>query len=119
MRTNGGFSLLELVASIAIISIGIVTVLQAFSYCTNIAGLSCDLVDAVLLAEDKLQELEFKKQEKLLSQGILSSADTFGKFERRYSLTRFPEQDMEKLDIEISWLRTKRKERLTATTYLR
>lgn len=118
-RVKRGFSMLELVIAIAMISISLVTVLQAFSYSTNIARLSSELENAVLLAEDKFQEFESKEQKKRLTQGYLEGKDSIGKFQRSYSLSKIPEQDMYRLDLEVSWTRSKSREKITAATYLR
>jgi len=111
--------MLELVVAIAVISISLVTVLEAFSYSTNTARFSSELTAAVSLLEDKFQELEFKEQKKRLIQQPLEGSDFIGKFQRRYSMTKMPEQDMYRLDLEVSWARPKGREKINAATYLK
>ena len=51
------FSLLELIVAVAILSVGITVVLQAISSSAAATGLSNDIINAVFLAKDKIQEL--------------------------------------------------------------
>lgn len=118
-RARRGFSMLELVIAIAVISISLVTALEAFSYSTNIAKLSGELENALFFAEDKLQELESKEQKKRLTQSPLAGSDFSGKFQRSYSLSKIAEQDIYRLDLEVSWARSKGREKINAATYLK
>ena len=64
--SNRAFSLIELFVAVAILAVGITTILQAMGHSARVTGLSGDIVSALLLAEDKIQELEFKEKNKLL-----------------------------------------------------
>lgn len=116
---NNAFSLLELIIAVAILSIGIIIVLEALSYSTRMAGLSCDIIDAVLLAEDKMQELEFKEEQNLTNK---ESGEIIGKkegFDWKYTLNLEPDLNLYKLSFNIKWLRANREEGLDLNTYLR
>lgn len=55
-------SLIELLVAITILSVGIVTALQALSISSRVAGLSFKMTKEILLTEDKMQEEEFKEK---------------------------------------------------------
>ncbi len=113
------FSLVELVISIAILSVGITVVLQALSFSARMSGLSCDIINAVFLAEDKLQELEFKEKQNLIDKQPSEIKDKSSKFDWSYLLTPDPKFNLNKLLFDISWQAANRKEELVLNTYLR
>lgn len=114
---NSAFSLLELIIGVAILSIGIVVILQAFSFSARIAGLSCDIIDAVFLAEDKIQELEFKERQNLIINEIVR--DKKGKFEWGYEVNLDSGVNLHRLSLDIGWQKLNRKEELKFNTLLR
>lgn len=115
--SNNGFSLLELIIGIAILSIGIVVILQALSFSARIAGLSRDIIDAVFLAEDKIQELEFKERQNLIINEIVR--DKKGKFEWGYEVNLDSAVNLHRLSLDIGWQKLNRKEELKFNTLLR
>ncbi|MBF0485092.1 MAG: prepilin-type N-terminal cleavage/methylation domain-containing protein, partial [Candidatus Omnitrophica bacterium] len=76
---NNGFTLIEVIIAVGILSAGVVVVLQAISFSGQMSGFSNDTVQAVLLAEDKLQDLEISEKKKSLVPG--SVKDKNDKFE--------------------------------------
>lgn len=112
------FSLLEVIITVAILSTGIVVILQALCFCARVTGLSCDITNAVFLAEDKLQELEFKESNNKLAEGQQES-DKKDKFAWNYTIGSEPDSKLYKLDLDITWQRLNRQERLSLNTYLR
>lgn len=112
------FSLLELIIAIAILSIGITTILQAFSFCARAAGISCDVINAVFLSKDRLQELEFKERLRQLSQEPRETKGKQNKFSWVQTLDVDPESGLYNLNLTIHWERSKKKEALTTTTCL-
>jgi len=117
---NNGISLLELVITIAILSLGIIVILQAFAFSTRATGLSCDIINAVFLAEDKVQELEFKEKQNLINEEPTQLRDTKDKFIWEYSLNNLaPDLNLYKLNLSISWQKLNREERISLSTYLR
>lgn len=116
---NSAFSLLELMITVAILSIGIVVVLQAFSYASRMTGLSCDIINAVFLAEDKVQELEFKEKQGLINKEPAEVKDKKDKFSWGYALSLEPDLNLYKLNFDITWQRANREEGLDLNTYLR
>lgn len=118
-RSNKAFSLLELIISIAILSTGIVIILQALSFSARVTGLSCDIVNAVLLAEDKLQDFEFKEKHNLLTKEPNAAAGEADKFKWQYTLSPVSGLALSKLDLRFRWQRAKKEENLDLSTYLR
>lgn len=118
-RKNKAFSLLELIITIAILSAGITIVLQALSFSSRITGLSNDIVKAVFLAEDKLQELDFKEKQGLIQQEPVEKSGIYDKFQWKDSLSLDPELNLYKLDLTVNWQRAGRKEEINVETYLK
>lgn len=114
-----GFSLLELIISIAILSAGITVLLQSFSFSSRITGLSNDIIRGVFLAEDKLQELEFKEKQGLINREPALNSDVSGKFKWSDELEFDPDLGLYKLDFMINWQRANRIEEINIKTYLK
>lgn len=113
------FSLVELLISVAVLSSGIVVVLQALLYAGRVAGLSSDMVEAAFLAEDKLQELEFKEKQGILANEPAVAEGKKDKFNWEYRLNLDPQATLYQLELDISWMRPERQESLKVATYLR
>ena len=116
---NKAFSLLELIITVAILSTGIVVVLQTFSYSARMTGLSGDIINAVFLAEDKLQELGYKERRRLIEKEPPQVKDKKDKFEWGYNITLDQDLDLYRLDFDVSWQRANRQEDLQLNTYLK
>ncbi len=122
MYWRGGkraFSFVELLVATAILSIGIVTILQALSFTGRVAGLTFDIVNAVFLCEDKMQEWEFIEKRGLIDKEPRGEAGTLGKFYWQYALNLNPDLNLYYLNFNVSWERAKRQERISLSTYLR
>lgn len=59
-RTRDAFTLIEVIVSISILSLGLVVILQWFGHSLNILRLSQDYVKANLILESKMAEIEMK-----------------------------------------------------------
>lgn len=116
---NKGFSLLELIITIAILASGITVILQAFSFSSRTTGLSNDIIKAVFLAEDKLQELDFEERQGLISQEPPENNGISDKFQWNNSLVLDPDLNLYKLNFTISWQRAGRAEEINTKTYLK
>lgn len=117
---NKAFSLLEVIITVSILSIGIVIILEAFSFSARVTGLSCDITRAVFLSEDKIQKLEFKERRNQVTNEQQSGKND--KFIWSYSIGLEPAHSalrLYKLDFNISWERLSRQERINLTTYLK
>ncbi len=114
------FSLIELLVAIAILSVGIVTALQALSVSSRIAALSFDLVNANFLAENKMQEWEFKEKQGLINEELPAAEEKIGKFTCQYALNNLsPDLPLYHLNFNIIWERANRQEKISLNTYLR
>ena len=113
------FSLLELVISLGVLVSGITVVMQAFSYSAYIGGLSGDTLAAVRLAEDKLQELEFKENHALLKDVPLNDSGNIDNFQWQYALNFLDSPKLYKLNLDISWKRQNKERAISFNTYLR
>ena len=116
---NLGISLLEVIIAIAILSVGIVAVMEAIVFSTGAAGLSCDVVSAVFLAEDKLQELEYKEVNSLISNEPEESEGTRDKFSWKRTLKLDPGVGLYVMDMEMRWKTKSRQESFGVETYFR
>lgn len=113
-KKNKGFSLLEVVITVAILSVGIILIMQAFSYSACLTGLSYDMIRAVFLSQDKMQEMEFKERLGLAIEGL---SDTKDKFEYGFTLGSGPVDSLGQLDFKIKWQRRNRNEEINLNTY--
>jgi len=116
---NKAFSLLELIITIAILSAGITVMLQAISFSSRTTGLSNDIIRTVFLAEDKLQELEFKEKQGLISQEPALKVGISDKFHWKNDLIFDPDLNLYKLNFTINWQRGNRNEEINSKTYLK
>lgn len=115
---NKGFSLLEVLIGVAVLSGGITVILQAFIFCGRTTGASCDTVRGIFLAEDKMQELEFKTNNQIITEPV-SQAGQYDGFRWEYRL--FEEEDkagLYKMDLEVRWGKPVREQNLELTSWL-
>lgn len=112
-----GFSLLEAVIAIAVLSVGIISVLEALSFSARSTGLASDMVNAVFLAEDKMQELEFSPKISPLT--ATEAEGRKDKFTWSYSLNLDSDLKLYQLQFNTEWQRANRQEELALATYLR
>lgn len=113
------FSLIELLVATAILSVGIVAVLQALSFLGRVAGLSFDIANAILLTENKMQEWEFKEKQGMISNEPKEGKGTVDKFDWEYILNFEPDLKLYSLNFNIGWKRAERQEKINLNTYLR
>ncbi|MCM8780834.1 MAG: prepilin-type N-terminal cleavage/methylation domain-containing protein [Candidatus Omnitrophica bacterium] len=113
---NRGFSLLEVTIMVAILAIGTTVVLQTISFSARMAGVSADVCEAIFLAEDIIQDLEFKEKKSLIREESVS--DRKEKFDYRYSIAS-TEPGMFKFNLDIHWQRLNRTAGLKLKGYLK
>ncbi len=58
-----GFTLLEIMVSVAILSVGLTLILQGFAHSLNVLRISQDNLEATLLAENKMAEMQIQAKE--------------------------------------------------------
>jgi prepilin-type N-terminal cleavage/methylation domain-containing protein len=70
--SNRGFTLVEVLLTIAILAIGLIGIIMAYSSLLNAAGVSYEYIDAVCLAKEKMAEIELDElQNKDLTKGTV------------------------------------------------
>jgi len=116
---KGAFSFVELLVASAILAVGIVTILQALSFTSRIAGLTFDIVNGVFVCEDKMQELEFIERRGIVGDQPREGTGTIDKFNWQYSLDLDHDLRLYRLNFNLAWNRTSREENLNLYTYLR
>lgn len=69
---SSAFTLVEVLLTIAILAIGLIGILRAYSSLLNAAGVSYEYIDAVCLAKEKMAEIELDElQNKNLTKGTV------------------------------------------------
>jgi len=107
------------VIAIAILAIGITVALQVFSSAVRTSVLSGNIINAVFLAEDKIQELEFKERRRLIDKEPAQAKGNQGEFEWQSGLTLNQSLNLYELNLEIIWRKLNQKDSLKLNTYLR
>lgn len=82
---NSGFTLLEVIASVAILGIGILMVIQLLSGSLSLAKASDEHTGAIILAREKMSEVITSKETKA---GIVSGVSSGG-FEWTYEVVPY------------------------------
>jgi len=129
-RAKSGFTLIEVMVAIAILSLGLVLVLQYFSHSLSVLKSSEDYVRASLLFENKLADIEItlKEGEDIFtgSEIIEDSENTFKLVTDVSSVELKKDTYEEELAYEnlynfsaiLSWDEKKRKNKIPVATYL-
>lgn len=117
-RGKRAFSLVELLVAIVILSIGIVTALQALSAASRIAALSSDIVNATFLIENKMQEWQYKEKHRLIAKEPLTAEQNLGKFSWHTAINLSRDLNLYQLNSNLSWERANRQEKINLNTYL-
>lgn len=118
-RTYRGLTLLELLITVGILSSGIIIIIQTICFSGKAAGLSRDLTAAVFLAQDKLQEVEFKENISALGEMPKEYKEKAGNYEWEYSLKADNVLRLYRLDFNVRWHSQKRIEGINISTLLR
>ena len=113
------FSLVELLVASAVLSIGIIVILQALSFTGRIAGLTLDLTKALFLSENKMQEWEFIERRGELDKEPPEGAGSADNFTWQYALNQNPDPGLYDLSCNVTWKRASRQENIGVDTYLR
>lgn len=114
-KNRTGFSLIELMVTVAVLSIGLVFVLHAFSTTVKASRLAIDMNEACFLAGSIISDLEMKQNNsEILSQ---ESSET-DRFRWSYELTPLEDTGISTLNFKVSGIDTKSKDILEVVTYL-
>jgi prepilin-type N-terminal cleavage/methylation domain-containing protein len=120
-RLYPGFTLIEVMISISILSIGLVFILQGFNRSLNVIKISEDNLEIISLAKEKMAEVILENKETKDSINInqeLSYQDIDFKLEVN-STNLQDYENLDKLDCKIIWKEGKREGKMNIFTYLR
>ena len=117
LRTGSslGFSLVELLITLTILSIGLVLILQAFSSSVKASAISRQLTEACFVAENKISELEFLRNH---DQELALPGGTVHALSWDYQLQPLEEEAIQLLDFRVFGQRPKQEGVLEIATYL-
>lgn len=109
---NKGFTLIEIMVSVAILSLGLIVILQGFAGSLNILRVCRNNLEASLFAEEKMAELEINtKQSKNAFIKDLSGATQSGNLGLQWQIVVSPDLEykgLNKILATISWKEGKR-----------
>lgn len=120
-RSKKGYLLLEVVASIAVVAIGLAVILRSFTSSLRASKIAQEYFDASLVLQDKLSGLE---QEEKLTKGVAASETTEQIAGTPYNLetriTRISDSDpLNEVSVIIYWKNRDRNEKIEIGTYLK
>lgn len=120
---NRGFTLIEIMLAVVILSFGLVLVLRSFATALDGITRSENVKAASYLLEEKMEEIKEKaKEEDGIKRGASSGQFTVLTPRRcEWSLEVVPsgvDEDLNEVKLEISWQEGKSKRSLFGTTYL-
>ncbi|MBL7070054.1 MAG: prepilin-type N-terminal cleavage/methylation domain-containing protein [Candidatus Omnitrophica bacterium] len=115
--SNRGFSLLELIITIAILSIGIVSILQTISFSGQVWHKAQDSTRAVFLAQDIMQKADFDELRGMIIEGV-QEGKTKGLNWKSY-IRPLAESELYQMDLEVAWGQPPIEDQINITTYLR
>lgn len=121
LRTgNRAFTLIEIMFAVVILSFGLVLVLRSFATALEGMKRSENVKAASYLLEEKMEEVKENAKE----EGGIVKGNSFGKFDDtdcKWGLSvrqSGVDEDLNEVELEISWIEGKNKRSLFATTYL-
>ena len=118
-----GFTLLEIMVSISILSFGLILILQGFSKSLNAIKISQNNLKSALLADEKMTEFLINiRQDKSHFARSSDGESTLDSLEFNWKLISKPEEgnkDLNKALAYISWREGTRKGKFPLITYIR
>ncbi|MDD5072488.1 MAG: type II secretion system protein [Candidatus Omnitrophica bacterium] len=120
-RNRKGYLLLEVVASIAVIAIGLAVILRSFTSSLRASKIAQEYFKASLLVQDKIAGLEIEEE---LAGGVAASESSTQISGTPYSLetkiTKISDGDtLNQVITIISWTNKERNEKIEIGTYLK
>ena len=118
-----GFTLIEIMISVAILSFGMILILQGFTHSLNILRISQNNLQATLLAEEKMAQIQIDAKKS--QYGFLADSNGESKIDNiefRWQTSITPDEEYEDLNellTTVSWKEGKREGMVPVITYLR
>lgn len=128
-KTKKGFTLLEIMLSVAILSIGLTLILQGFAHLLNILRISEDNLKASFMIENKLAEAQIQARQDW--DAFVAGLDEDFKFEDikyewklevnpvEWEIEDVELEDLNEVKATLSWEEGKRKGLIPIVTYIR
>jgi prepilin-type N-terminal cleavage/methylation domain-containing protein len=119
---NKGFTLIEIMISIAILSLGLILILQGLTQCLNILRISRNNLETSLLIEDKMAEMEIAVNQDTdnFSRDISGDSQS-GNIEFKWQIRLNPDTEYENLYevlATVNWAEGRRRGSSILNTYL-
>ena len=118
-----GFTLIEIMISVAILSFSAILILQGFTHSLNILRISQNNLQATLFAEEKMAQIQIDaKNSKYGFLTGLNGESQIDNIEFRWQVSITPDEeykDLNKLLTTVSWKEGKRKGTVPVVAYLR
>ncbi|MBU1087059.1 MAG: type II secretion system GspH family protein [Candidatus Omnitrophica bacterium] len=116
MRDNKGFTLLEVMLSLAIISISLMVIIQSFSQAISAQAVLTNYTKAIFLFEKKIFELKTSGLNRTETQGRFLAP--FEQFSWQIKSERTNFSDLAKVDLTIEWPQQGRLKNLRVSTIM-
>ncbi|MCP4650985.1 MAG: type II secretion system protein [PVC group bacterium] len=114
---RSGFTLLELMLALSIVSISLVVVINSFSIIVRAKTSVANHTKAMFLAEQKLFDLKIEKKEERKTEGIFDAPlDNFHWLVETESALF---EGLEKISLSVSWKEHNHNKKIRTTTYLK
>ena len=111
-----GFTLLEVVLALAIVSIAFLALGQSFSMIAQAKITSLNHAKALFLLQERLSQARLQGLDKLPEEGVFS--EPFEKFSWGIDKKRAAPSGLSKASVGVSWKKGRGKKELTAGTYI-
>ncbi len=111
----GGFTFIELLATVVLIAAIMPVAMQGIALCTRLAGQSRRQIEAANLAKTKLTELVVTRDWESGEQSGDFGTD-WPDYEWRAALTEWTDPTMRRLDLTVVWQSTGRQRSITVST---
>ncbi len=112
---QGGFTFVELLATVVLIGIIMPVAMRTISICTRLAGQSRREVEAVSLASTKLSELVASNDWETGGKGGDFGSDWPG-YQWDFEVSNWSESTVRQLDVEVLWTSQGRQRKVTLST---
>jgi type II secretion system protein I len=111
-KSNKAISLVEVLITLIILCVGIVSIFNAFSVSLNAVKRSQDITLACLFAEDKLWQIELRQKNKLPAEDDFAGTITMQnkEFKWDYQISDTDASYLKQLKFSIAWQEKREKE---------
>jgi len=116
-RRSGGFTFIELLATVVLIAIIMPVAMGSIGLCTRLGGQSRRQIEAASLAQTKLTELRVTGDWENGDQRGDSEAD-WSDYQWQATVTNWTDATMRQLDVTVSWLSQGHERSVTLSTLI-